>query len=319
MFFIRCLVLGIVVACASSVFAQSKAGEIININYKYRIAFTDLTEADVHPGDKVNVRMSDGSSLLLEVMESYPVMAKLSVPAGISDDSFAKVQVGAAVEPAGGSVAAAKTTPRADVRPVAREAAPAAPAAPTPGDDNIPSSVETFTPPANVAAPEAAVPEKKAVPAKRAEPKAAVIRSVMPLAEAPVPAPVIPQVQASPVIPATTDKVPADERLDKLMTNNINLSEQLTRLLADKERTDAVLKGKDESLKALQQGNEEISAAKKALEAQSASLQNEVDRLKARNADNEAEIKDLNQRLGELKKKLARMIDIVNKHMKSYE
>ena len=110
-----------------------------------------------------------------------------------------------------------------------------------------------------------------------------------------------------------------DEKMDKLLMNNVNLSEHISRMLTEKSETDAAVKVKDEAVKTTRQRSEELAAVNFALETQVKALQTEVDRLKARNADRDKEVTVLNEKLTELKKKLARMVEIINKQLKSYE
>lgn len=265
-------------------FAQQKKGEIINVNYKYKTAFTDLTEADVKAGDRVQVRLSDGRMVNLEVMESYPVMAKLVVPASepgsISDEEFSKISVGApalikdkakaavADEPSVPAISAGSKTPvmPEDVKPVNVFPVQVAGTKVLPSDDA--GSALTF--PSNT---------------QGAQPAA----------------------------------VSADERVARLTQNTVRLSEHIAHLLTEKIGLDQSIKAKDTALTAANKKIEELSAANQALDAQNKSLQAEVSRLRLQSGDLKKEKADLEQKLVELKKKLARMVDIVNKNVKAYE
>jgi len=52
-------------------------GEIININYKYKIAFTDLGNSHLHPGDILKVRKGNAVIGYLEVSESSTAISRL--------------------------------------------------------------------------------------------------------------------------------------------------------------------------------------------------------------------------------------------------
>jgi septal ring factor EnvC (AmiA/AmiB activator) len=59
-----------------SVFADSK-GQIININQSYQIAFTDLGNNVLKPGDIVKVSLNAEDFVYMQVMESSPILSKL--------------------------------------------------------------------------------------------------------------------------------------------------------------------------------------------------------------------------------------------------
>ena len=276
----------------ASVFAQQKKGEIINVNYKYKIAFTDLTEGDIQPGSKVRVALSDGREVALQVLEAYPVMAKLTSPvdpAGtVSDEDFAKISVGAAV------FAFSQGKPLVHVKPVVQI-----------------KPVEVLmkqVPSSRVLA----VSERSEE--VRAENKPLIVKK--PVVDTAMP--VTPVNVESPPDPGSRE-VAISEKVEKLTANTINLSEHIARLLTDKGSLELVLKEKEAAFVDVKKKADEMTAANAALDAQVKALQAEVNRLKVANADGQKSISDLEQKLSELKKKLARMVDIVNKNIKSYE
>lgn len=79
--------------------AQLKAeGEIINVNYDYQVAFTDLLKGQVEAGDVVEV-WSDGKFLTyLEVIETSSVLTKMGFVnrKGIQteEESFKQLKIG---------------------------------------------------------------------------------------------------------------------------------------------------------------------------------------------------------------------------------
>jgi flagellar motility protein MotE (MotC chaperone) len=256
--------------------AQSQKGEIINVNYKYRIAFTDLSEGDVRLGDAVSVALGDGRNIELNVVEAYPVMAKLAAPAdtdkAVSDDDFAKISVGA------------------EVRPVPRAVKTAA------------AVVETaLSLPAAVAAP-------KSVPI-------------------PDPVPVVPAGAAAPAVtsapvPASSGKMasaPADSTVERLTANTVSLSEHIAELLTEKKNREAVLKAREAEIAAVNKKNDGLLSDNAALNSRVSALQRDISRLQALNSDGQKQIADLGLKLSEVKKKLGRLAEIVNKNMKAYE
>jgi len=83
----------------ASVFAQKKIkGEIININYKYKIAFTDIGSDSLSVGDIVEVRMRTEHNLSLQVIETTNVLSTLAprTPSkkNLSDNLFDTIKVG---------------------------------------------------------------------------------------------------------------------------------------------------------------------------------------------------------------------------------
>ncbi len=320
-----------------AVFAQQKKGEIININYKYKIAFTDLTEGDVRAGDKVSIVLPEGRQVYLEVVESYPVMAKLTFSTDpgsrISEDDFAKISVGAVVQPVALIKAAARD------KPVDVSVKPAVPSVVTPQEwKTRQNSIEFFEPKASVTTQEVVMPVKEVVkmealpsivqkpvtkknvqaanlPGERVLPKSAV------KVEVPVVAVRMDTVRELPKV--ELDQRPlasgSDERVEKLTANMINLSEHITRLLTDRANLEVVLKEKEALYFEMKKKSEDLISSNKILDNQVRELQGEVNRLKVKDVDSQKKTADLEMKLAELKKKLARMVDIINKHMKSYE
>ena len=77
---------------------QNIKGEIININYKYQIAFTDIGSAYLTAGDIVEVRMMNGSIISLKVAEATDVLSRLTLNVTSDQDPaanlFDKINVG---------------------------------------------------------------------------------------------------------------------------------------------------------------------------------------------------------------------------------
>lgn len=94
-----CFFLVFIVLSQSQVLAEDKViGEIINVNYKYKIAFTDLSDKELSVGDTVEVFKNAKSVTYLDVIEVTKVLAKLS-PSGNHIDvnaavNFERVSVG---------------------------------------------------------------------------------------------------------------------------------------------------------------------------------------------------------------------------------
>jgi len=81
-----------------SAFAQSTTGEIINVSYDYKIAFTDLSQNQLNIGDVVEVFNGRQFTTYLQVLETSSVVSKLgSVESNISSDfhtDFDKISIG---------------------------------------------------------------------------------------------------------------------------------------------------------------------------------------------------------------------------------
>jgi hypothetical protein len=279
-------------SCMVSAFAA----EIININYKYKIAFTDMTENEVKVGDLVQVALPDGGLARLKVLETFPVMAKLTIADGdqaITEQQFASIVVGSAVTLAGTSARGARAGVKKMKPAVEPEAAPKA---------EVPAGVETYSP---------GVP--KAEPAARTK---AIERDV---SDAPAHAP---SVVREVVDDASADRsriALLEQRLDQMMTNNVKLAENITQLLADKNAAEALAHTKEADTLAARKKANELADANAELEGRVKALTASVDALAQEKAAQQKEIEALNVRLGELKKKLAKMVDIVNTNMKAYE
>lgn len=73
-------------------------GEIINVNYEYQIAFTDIGSAYLNPGDIVEVQMMSGGVVPLKVVESTDVLSQLKIDESLKKDDpsklFGKINVG---------------------------------------------------------------------------------------------------------------------------------------------------------------------------------------------------------------------------------
>ena len=74
-----CLILYfLVVVLSSPLFAQEK-GQIININQGFQIAFTDLGDRFLKPGDIVKVFINKEDFVYMQVMESSAILSKLGI------------------------------------------------------------------------------------------------------------------------------------------------------------------------------------------------------------------------------------------------
>ncbi|MBF0618939.1 MAG: hypothetical protein HQL19_02100 [Candidatus Omnitrophica bacterium] len=270
-------------------FAENKTGEIINVNAKYRLAFADLTEKDVQPGDKVAVRMDNGKSIYLVVLETYPVMVKLSSSdvegEALSEEEFSKITVGKQVTPAG--VQTAIPAQKTSVQPMPKEEkskplVKSAPVAVMRSDTETPTAIEVFQPKGSAAV---APPVPMVNTAADLQPKVAALEA----------------------------------RLDQMINNNIKLSETVTQLFSEKTHFENVIKAKDAEIAETKRRVGELEAVNLALEGRVKSVQDQMALADKTKADDQKEIEALNQKMNELKKKLARMVEIVNNHMRSYE
>ena len=256
----------LVFVCSS--FHAAHSATIININYKYKIAFTDLTANDVKPGELVNVTMSDGKLVNLKVLETYPLMAKLTNPDGeaaLTDAQFSAITSGNLVVPAGMPVMLGNTAARSEKsgRAMSEAVTPSAG-----GADERSSHIESYAPAAGVPASQL----------RAAEDRTALL----------------------------------EQRLDQMMTNNIKLTETITQLLSGKASAET-------ATAAVRSKADELTSANAALTAKVKELEASVALLEKDKAISQKEIENLNLKLGELKKKLAKMVEIVNTNMKAYE
>ncbi len=247
--------------------ADVHAAEIININYKYKIAFTDLTENDVKPGDIIHVTGPDGRDIPLKVLETFPVMSKVSSPDGanaLTEEQFKAITVGSPVV-------------------VDRARAGAAPAVAEADDEKL-VHVESFSP--------GMPPVQQAAPAL-------------------VPYEVEPDPRERTAL--------LEKRLDQMMANNVQLAENITQLMAEKSAAEAIARNKEAEAAAARkkaasvaQTNEDLLERLGNLEAASMEFDQE------RTAQ-QKKIAELESKIGELRKKLAKMVDIVNTNTKAYE
>jgi co-chaperonin GroES (HSP10) len=313
--------------------AQTKLGEIININYKYKIAFTDLTQSEVQTGDKVAVKNSEGATVYLEAVEVYPVMVKLTVAAtpgyGLSDDQFAKIVVGSPVTVVDQSMF--RSLPSAPQRPT--------PDVPRSGTAKL-NAVRVSAgrkDPANFADSSKAVlsDQKRPATGRIKQPEnmmvydpgkvTARIETVSSPAE-PAPSPVVPESQAPAVAQAASPSANMDykvamlqQKVDKLVDSNLAMADQITKLLREKAALEDMLKDKDVAVTIARNQILNITNTNKPQDQQLKDLQKQLAKLGEEKAAAGREIMDLNQKLSLLKKKLARMIELLNKHTKAYE
>lgn len=285
---------------AAFVFAQQTA-EIININYKYKIAFADLTDKDVKSGDIVNVTTSKGGQAYLKVAEAYPVMVKLVIadePAyKLTDEQFGNIVVG-------GSVAVGNAIPRKAIQAVV--AGKASLKVPAVSEEDT-AHVESYTPSSN----------REIRPVERKVKTTHVPAAVKEVEDVPA----VPAANAA-VVEADHCKsrlLMIEERLDQVMNNNVSLSENVTFLLADKNAAEAKARVKATEAAVSAQRMEEALQARSALEAQLKVSQADLAAVRAQKTDADKEIQSLNVKLVELKKKLDRMVAIINNNMKAYE
>jgi hypothetical protein len=297
-FFALGLAVSLAVISPTKALAQTKLGEIININYKYKIAFADLTQNDVQPGDKVAVKDTNGATVYLEAVETYPVMVKLSIASipgyELSDDQFTKIIVGSHV--------------------------------------NVVDQAMFRSLPANPH--QAVVPDQKRPAPGRIKPAEKMkvydpgkittrIESVTSPAE-PKPSPVV---QETPAPVAARDASTSgnmdykvamlQQKVDKLVDSNLAMADQITKLLKEKTALEEVLKNKDSAITIARDQILNITNTSKPQDQEIKDLQKQLAKLGEEKAAADREIADLNQKMSALKKKLARMIELLNKHTKN--
>jgi len=301
---------------ASSFCLPSFAAEIININYKYKIAFADLTDNDVKPGDSVGITLSDGKTIRLKVLETYPVMVKLTSADGaaaVTDEQFAAITVGNQVT-AGGKPGVAT---RAPVVPEKPRAVAAPERASVDNSDDAPAQVESYSPGTRVAS--APVSEDKPAPVPR---KVVKIEAAAAPVSAPAPEPVASVAPAAAVPPPTNaaDRCAAiEQRLDQMVVSNVKLTENFTRISSEKAAAEDAIREKTAEALAAQGKMNDLASASAALTERVTTLTASLAASEKDNASLRKEIESLNLKLGELKKKLAKMVEIVNTNMKAYE
>ncbi|MBF0331235.1 MAG: hypothetical protein HQL17_04800 [Candidatus Omnitrophica bacterium] len=274
---------------------RSLAAEIININYKYKVAFTDMTESEVKPGDLVLVALPDGEMAPLKVLETFPVMAKLTVADGdkaITEQKFASIVVGSVVTPSSQGAHAPRVAVKKPAPAVEPEGVSKA---------EVPAGIETYSPGAGG---RDAVSRPKPVDRGAAD-------------AVDVPAPVR---YAAEDASADRGRMAAmEQRLDQMMASNIKLTDSITQLLTEKNSAEALARVKEaDALTARKKAND-LADVNAELNARVQTLTGSVDALAQEKAAQQKEIAALNVRLGELKKKLTKMVDIVNTNMKAYE
>ncbi|MFH0754500.1 MAG: hypothetical protein V2A70_08045 [Candidatus Omnitrophota bacterium] len=275
---------------------SSFAAEIININYKYKIAFTDMTENDVRVGDSVLVSLSDGKTVRLKVLETFPVMVKLTLAEGAgaaTNEQFSSIVVGSTVR----VLDQGQRTTRASVRKTG--VADHTPAL----KSDLPPGIESYSPGMAVKA-ELPVRSRDVV----ADVAAGAGRARLLAKDA-----------AEDVSSGQTRMALLEHRLDQMMSNNIKLADNVTQLLAEKNAAEDLARGKEADTLAARKKANELSDANVLLTSRVEALVQSVDILKQEKVAQQKEIEALNMRLGELKKKLAKMVDIVNTNMKAYE
>lgn len=77
---------------------NSPQGEIINVNYRYKVAFTDLTRQSISQGDYVEVLNQNEVVLQLKVLEASDVLSKLGVLDPTAENvDFQNIRVGQSV------------------------------------------------------------------------------------------------------------------------------------------------------------------------------------------------------------------------------
>jgi hypothetical protein len=303
LFSVCCLVYGCVLF-VSSLFAQQSA-EIININYKYKIAFADLTEKDVKPGDMVAVNTSTGEQVYLKVVEAYPVMVKLMIadePAyKLTDEMFGSIVVGGGVVVGNAGRKKAVPTVNAVKAPVKVEAEVV--------DEDI-AHVESYTP---TASRETVLVEKKIKRPAVVVP--APVQETVEMPSVPVAAPAVPNETNG----CQSRLVMVEKRLDQVMNNNVSMSETVTVLIADKNTAEEKARVKEADAVAAKQKLDETLSARRTLEGQLKTAQADLLTLRSQKESADKEIQSLNVKLVELKKKLARMVEIINNNVKAYE
>ena len=271
--------------------AQTKLGEIVNINYKYKIAFTDLTQSEVRSGDKVAVKNTEGATVYLEAVEVYPVMVKLSIASTpgyeLSDDQFTKIIVGSLVTTVDQSMF---RSPPAASRPVT-------------GRIKKPENMKVYDP--------GKITARIEMVSSPSEPS---------------PPPVVPGTTAPVVAQAAFPSANMDykvdmlqQKVDKLVDSNLAMADQITKLLRENAALEGTLKDKDVAITIARDQILNITNTNKPQDQELKDLRKQLAKLGEEKSAADREIVDLNQKLSELKKKLAQMIELVNKQMKAYE
>jgi hypothetical protein len=330
------------VSFSTPVRAEVKSGEIININYKYKVAFTDLTQSDLQTGDRVAVKDTEGKTVYLVAAEVYPVMVKLSVPAEqgytLSDEQFAKIVVGSPVIVTYQS--AVETRSAVASRPApAPQASSGVTSGPGQAHINWKGSA-TLTTSHNSFAPVTQPPAKKGVGRQKGpvmyDPGKITVRTETvsdtdaPSAPQPVVAPASVLTQFSAPVPAQLPSVKTavdmeskvamlEQKVDKLVDSNLSMADQITKFLREKSALEQLLREKDAALDLSRKQVMSLSKGNAPQEEEFKRLQGQIAGLKEEKAAADQEIKGLNEKIAELKKKLERMVELVNKYMKKYE
>jgi chromosome segregation ATPase len=110
-----------------------------------------------------------------------------------------------------------------------------------------------------------------------------------------------------------------EQKVDKLVDSNLTMADQITKLLKEKTALEEALKEKDISIDLSRKQVLSIAKQNKPQEQEIKDLKDQFAKLKEEKAAADREIADLNLKLSELKKKLARMVELVNKYMRTYE
>jgi hypothetical protein len=313
--------------------AQTKTGEIININYKYKIAFADLTQNDLKPGDKVAVKDLAGTTVYLVTIEVYSVMVKLTVSTepgfGLSDEEFAKIAVGSPVT----VVDPSKITPppMATTQPDPKKASTTERKGKAgqvninwKGSAPLTGSGQTYVPVTQLPA-DKNLPRTKNTPVY--DPDKITVRTETVAEPAiPEPSPVVTKPVTPPPSPAVIPPVDMDyklemleQKVDKLVDSNLSMADQITKLLREKSALEEALKGKDGAIDLSRKQILNMAKQNSPQEQELKDLKDQSAKLKEEKAAADREIADLNLKLSELKKKLARMVELVNKYMRTHE
>jgi uncharacterized coiled-coil protein SlyX len=261
--------------------------EIININYKYKIAFSDLTENDIKPGELVAVIVPDGTKVYLKALETYPVMVKLTVPDdaahALTDEQFSAISVGSQVV----------------------------------AGDKLPAAAPGVQAKIKKPSPKAAGPKIEVLPA---QPKTAVqiVRLKEPVSgeEAIGPSVSLAEVRA---FDTGSRMAVLESRLDQMMANNVKLADSITLLIADKNASEAKARVKEAVAAEALQKVDALSAENTVLKSRVLTLGANIAALEQDKAAQKKEIENLNVKLVELKKKLSKTVEIINNNMKAYE
>jgi chromosome segregation ATPase len=110
-----------------------------------------------------------------------------------------------------------------------------------------------------------------------------------------------------------------EQKVDRLVDSNLALADQITKLLKEKTALEEALRDKDLALTIARNQVMNITNTSKPQDQQIKDLQKRVAGLTEEKTAADKKIAELNQKMLLLKKKLARMVELLNKQTKAYE